>query len=58
VLLESGFRKTSKIMNAAKQIMVSHHGLKGIGNKMTIIHVHQGQDVFLVVSGSTFDFSA
>jgi len=45
-------------MNAAKQIMVSHHGLKGIGNKMTIIHVHQGQDVFLVVSGSTFDFSA
>src|ERR1700739_4652814 len=41
-------------MNAAKQIIVSHHGLNGIGNKTTISHIDHGQSVFLIVAVSTF----
>jgi hypothetical protein len=53
--LEFGFSKTSKRMNAVKQVIPSHHGLNGIGNKTTITHTHQGQAVFVVVAGSNFN---
>jgi hypothetical protein len=52
---EFGFSKTSKRMNAVKQVIASHHGLNGIGNKTTITHTHHGQAVFVVVAGSNFN---
>jgi hypothetical protein len=42
-------------MNAVRQVIASHHGLNGIGNKTTITHTHQGQAVFVVVAGSNFN---
>src|ERR1700731_564806 len=52
---EFGFSKTSNKANAAKQVIVFHHGLNGIGNKTTITRVHHGQAAFSVVTGSNFN---
>jgi hypothetical protein len=51
---ESGLRKTIKKIKATEQIIPSHHGLNGIGNKITITH-HQGQTVFVFFVGSIFN---
>src|SRR5690349_24390139 len=52
-----GSIKRSKRTNVAKQVIVSHHGLKGIGNRNTIIHVHQGQGLFVLVAGSNLIYT-
>jgi hypothetical protein len=54
---ESGLRKTIKKIKATEQIIPSHHGLNGIGNKITITHNHHGQTVFVFFVGSIFNVS-
>ena len=49
-----GFSKTINKTNATKQIIPSHHGLKGMGNKITMTH-HQGGTAFDVSLGSNFN---
>ena len=57
VYFESGLRKTIKKIKATEQIIPSHHGLNGIGNKITITHNHHGQTVFVFFVGSIFNVS-
>jgi hypothetical protein len=51
---ESGLSKTSKKIKATEQIIPSHHGLNGIGNKITTTHHHQGGTGFVFFAGSIF----
>jgi hypothetical protein len=52
---ESGLSKTIKKIKATEQIIPSHHGLNGMGNKITITHNHQGQTIFAFFVGSIFN---
>ena len=52
---ESGASKTIKKKKATEQIIPSHHGLNGIGNKIKITIAHQGQPVFVFFVGSIFN---
>jgi hypothetical protein len=52
---ESGLSQTIKKIKATEQIIPSHHGLNGIGNKITITHHHQGETVFVFFVGSIFN---
>jgi hypothetical protein len=52
---EYGFSETINKTNATKQIIPSHHGLNGMGNKSTMTHNHQGGTAFDVSLGSIFN---
>lgn len=51
---QRGPNRPIRTMNATRQIIPSHHGLNGIGNKITISHSHHGHPAFLVFAGSIF----
>jgi hypothetical protein len=47
---EYGFTKTIKRINATEQMIPTHHGLNGTGNKTTITHHHRDKIDFVVFS--------